>query len=338
MVDESQFQVDNLGEWAGNIKFHGVKPEFLDPAHPQETIAYLTIHGRGASMTVPRGKDGEQGPPGEPAQPFNWQPQVSTRANLPQYLTGDDAGNAYVISDTKELVYWDGAEYITISDLLIPGPRGPQGIQGVRGIPGPEGRVGPQGPAGNISDSLDLTNGPGNPGDVLVKSDYGWEARAIREPIRYLVPEGSIQSYSELAIGGAKQQVLTSLTLPPFPFDYTVGISGQIMVGQGANVTVDVEVYANDLKVGQGYGTNPIGLLDNIQNIIGGNHSYMYPVQLQSTAPALVTPETTAGLVPANTNTTITAIAKRNSVIGGSWSVDGTRSSLEVIIYPQRGV
>lgn len=340
MVDNNREQVETIGEWLGKVKFHGIKPQYVDPDHPEETIAFFTVQGREGDMLIPTGPAGEDGKPGEPAEPFIWQPEIASKSNLPQYLGEVDKGLAWVISSTKELVYWDGFQYVTLSSVLISGPQGKQGTPGNRGqqgIPGPQGKVGP---AASINDAQDYDKS-GAAGDVLVKTSTGWTAKSFKSPQRYIVPSGNIKTLNESVISTKTEVDLCTITIPPQPFDFTIGCNGIITVGQGASVVIDVDVMANNIKVGQGFGVNPAGVLDNL-GLLKGGHSQMNPISVTTSAPNIMTPNSPgAALFKANTNVTVVCKAKKNSTLVnsiGSWSTDGNRSNLEITVYPVTGV
>lgn len=313
--------VDTIGEWAGRVRLHGIKPEYIDRDHPEETFAYFSIEGREADLAIPRGRDGEKGEKGDPAEPFLWQPAVSSRTNLPEYLSGADAGKAWIVRDENALVYWTGNTFVTVADVLIPGPRGPQGVQGVRGREGPVGPVGPIGPAGNISESADY-DGSAAPGDLLAKSETGWTSVPYRAPRRYVIPAGSFQSVNSTLIQNHASATLASMSLPPLPYPYTIGVSGSFMVGHAVGIHVDIEVRAGDALVGIGYGDNTDDWREQ-------------SLPVTTTAPTTMTPESVgAGVVPANTPLTLTVTAKRHGLLG-RWNVNGEKSNLEITIYPQ---
>lgn len=319
---DDELQVDTLGEWAGRVRFHGIRPEYIDPDNPAECYAFLSVEGRDGTLAIPRGRDGEKGERGEPAKPFDWQPAIATRANLPEYLGGDDAGKAWVIDDEKSLVYWTGNQYITISSALIPGPPGPQGKQGIRGERGATGPVGPKGAAAAISDSTDYDNSA-NPGDTLIKTSTGWTSTPLIGVKRYVIPQGTIASASSSLLQNKSELLLAQLTIPPQSRDFTIGASGVVMCSHAVGIHVDIDVLVDGVKVGAGYGN-------------GTEDWEAEPVTVTSTTPALLTPETTeSGIFKAGKTYTLVLRARRTGLLG-KWSVDGTKSNVEILLYPHR--
>lgn len=320
--DTTDHTVSTLGEWLGRVRFHGVKPEYIDPEHPQEVFAYLSVEGREGELAIPRGRDGEKGEKGDAAPPFRFQPSIKTTANLPQYLSADDAGKAWVVEEDKSLVYWTGEQFTTVADVLIPGPKGDQGIQGLRGRQGPRGATGPVGPAGNISDSLDFDKAA-NVGDALVKTAAGWTGKPLHSPQRYVIPSSALQG-GKMKIRDKGDLVMFSYTLPALPYNFTIGVNGTVYAGGHViGVTTDIEVYANDQLIGVGFGENT-----QIEN-------RPMSIPVTSTAPTVLSPDsTTNGVFPKDTTTTVTAAVKRRGVLG-EWTVDATRSNFELVIYPQ---
>ncbi len=76
---------------------------------------------------------------------------VSTYAELPDDLTGEDAGKAYVVQENGKLYVWSGTAWpLEPQGADFRGEQGPQGVQGA---------TGPSGPANSLSIGV-VTAGP----------------------------------------------------------------------------------------------------------------------------------------------------------------------------------
>lgn len=95
----------------------------------------------------PQGPTGPTGPQGQQGEALDIKGSVPNAAALPS--TGNQAGDAWITSDTGHMWTWNGTTWIDAGLVQgPPGPQGPAGPQGSTGATGSQGAIGPTGPQG----------------------------------------------------------------------------------------------------------------------------------------------------------------------------------------------
>lgn len=324
------------------------------PGQPPLQMAQLSIAGEDAALAIPA-LEGAPGPPGAPAPPFKWQfPALDAPSELPGTLadTATDRGKAWVVKDgagTADVAYWTGTQYKYFVDAFGPGLPGPTpqvtatgervaedapfevDITGsasapnlhfkIPGMPGPDGPAGPW-PLFNAAAARAA-------GDVPT-----WDAGAnkfvpaavsVPRPRRYTLSESSFTAYS----GTNASVLLAAMVLPAQPWPCHVDVSGHLRVGQasGSSSRVAVSVRLNDQLAGQ-IVAKGLGVTTGVVQI--GPH---YSSQTSGQTGVASSPESTVGLVAADTAATLYVVAGRDSGSGG-WTADSVDAQLSVTMIP----
>ncbi|MFT3662005.1 MAG: hypothetical protein QM809_11550 [Gordonia sp. (in: high G+C Gram-positive bacteria)] len=322
------------------------------PGEPPLQQAQLSIVGDDAALTIPV-LPGDEGPPGAPAKPFDWQqPQLASAGELPT-LTPADAGAAYVINDgsgTADIAYWTGTVWQYFVDCFGPGLPGPvPDITATAEVLAPEadaevvvsgtaaapnlhfrlpGLPGPVGPSGGW-DLFDAA-APRPAGAMLTWDADGTKWRptaptALPRTLRYTLPEAAFTDYA----GTAASQTIASLSIPPQPVAYHVDVHGHVRVGQqsGSSAQAAIVVRLGDAASGQQVAK---GLAVTAGPCTISPHYSSQDTGKQASAAG---PGSATGRVPAATAATLYVVAVRAAGSGG-WTCEKADAQLSVTVIP----
>lgn len=313
-------EANTIAEFMANVRFVGLEPE---PGAPGEATAYMIAYGKDVEVGIPTGPRGEKGMDGAVAPALIWQEPVGAPGELPNYMSEADAGKAWIVGG-KDLVYWNGNGFVTVSDVLIPGPEGKRGPQGNRGERGERGTQGVRGPAAAIEMAEDyVSERASQPGDILVKGEDGWGPGRIAERT-YILPGSMMKHPNVPPIVGTSRGTLATLQLPPMDTEYTLEISGAVVADHGIASRVAVEVRIGDDRTGQqvGYGFGKEG----------GTGIHTVPVYTDFGS--MASPDNRVGVFPAGQAQTLVLVAVRSGLVDG-WSTKPGGTSVTIKMIPR---
>lgn len=319
--------------------------------------AVFEVTPEGGMVELPRGRRGEQGEKGAPADPVKMRAAVLTPDELPRDLGPRDENSCFPVLSDRSLRVWTGDMWLTYPNWT--GAQGPAGVtpsiqigrveEGItpqvnldpagspehpilnfvlpEGKPGPRGLEGPVGPANSISTAIDFdTDQTPLPGDSLVWSGDKWAPTPVTAPVgpwTLAASQFKEANVGLLQFGGVTTVALGELTVPPLPFPWKPMVEGNVEVETSAGVWVDIEVRMGSVS-GQLVGISTGQPLQRLHDF-----ARIYPYFEQQ-----ATPGNGVGRVEANTSATFFVVARRTSGIAGSWRTKNFRNHLTVMAQP----
>lgn len=271
---------DVVGEFRPTVKFVRIPTE--NGGVPVEQ-AFFTMSPTEGAMAIPSGPKGDEGPKGDPALPWQLQPDTyptpQALRDTYQHLGEADDGRAWFVGTGAEraLYRWNGSDWEVYENLVIQGPVGPpvtiaggtvsilaadaQPVFQVNGsgadlsihigIPQPKGEKGDKGDT-TINPSSYVTApvaGQVLEGDPATGKLKPVTPKVMRGPFT-LNPYGFLGAFT-IQPGDASQKVkVAELLIPPQPWPYRLMITGHVLCSTGANTRVAVMVKAGHPDTG----------------------------------------------------------------------------------------
>ncbi|MFC4123697.1 hypothetical protein [Nocardia rhizosphaerae] len=298
------------------------------------TVNPVELVDREAVIELREGPAGPIGPDGEPAQPWDWQGDISDEAALRALdLTTADARKAWRVVAENAVYYWTGLEFIAFGTAF--------GKRGQRGAPSRMTGVGVAGPTGSAAAAQVLgeapeqrleitfprgeTGDPGDPGasgriqdadDVLIDADrmlgqnfvLSWD-----DALQKFTPIPSPRLVGPWAIGQGQfnggsnldddHRVLAAITIPAQPMAWqpmVEGIVGVVSKPTDQSTACHIEVRIGDPKEGELVGLG-----------VGSPATNFGAAMVTPAFEHPVSPDQPLGVVPANRTVTLYVIVRR---------------------------
>ena len=293
-------------------------------------------------MELPRGARGIPGPKGEPARPYTLMGDATTSDILDKSYGTADEGTAWRNTDTNDLHYWSGHEWVVLQDAF--GAEGPQGpvsafvdveiamvdedeepeayLVGSAGnqslvlrIPEKQGPKGDRGPTATImtADDYDQSTIPST-GDVLTLQSNGkWGPGAAQAVRVYSIPSESITDTG--SNWGGERDTLAIVPLDQLSYRSFIEITG--------HVRTNVDLLPSQISIEARLGDPASGELiarGVCQTRVGEDVVSIHPHYSEDSNPGrAVSPGSATGTVPAmhaGTSGTIYITARKATGLG----------------------
>lgn len=324
---------------------------------PPMTETYLHVRRRqdGAAERAVMGLpayEGAPGPPGPPGAIHRGELDTAELDALALVLGSDATNWAYRNTDTNDQYVWSGATWIIYHDVYgTPGPVGPApslspgtltidgdpvagpefGVRvtgsagnyalGVDLPPMPEGPPGPTGPSGSVINSVDVADDSDpTEGDVLTyREDDG---KLVWQPGQFVTEEYVVGpgGFPTVTKGSSDtRHTMFSVNIPAKPWPYRFDFAGGVDVSSSNGTQIDMELRTDNATSGPlvGYGKGQDG--EGYREVAFRAHS---DVDL--------TPESTEGIIPADTAVTLYASAVKTAGVLTSWKIRNTKAQLRI--------